>query len=218
MFKITAIGSDPEFVLLDEQNKPVSAIGLQGSSEDVSVYADNVLAEFNHDPFEPKHFVQGMKAVLKNVDKVLSGFNKKVHYQIGQCEAQYDVNQLNCPEAHKIGCEPFLSAYDLDCYQTPQPYQNNSRFAGGHIHIAYDTETLPPHMLVKLLDERLLPLDPNHNKTQRSEFYGAKGAFRPKPYGLEYRAVSNWWLDNPQLVLDVLMEIEKYVNDTYYGD
>lgn len=218
MFKITAIGSDPEVVLLDENNKPVSAIGLSGKSEDVSVYADNVLAEFNHSPFEPKEFVQGMKGVLANVDKVLAGFERKVHYKIGQCAAQFSNEQLDCPEAHAIGCEPFLSAYDLDSYQTPKPYETNDRFAGGHIHIAYDVDTFPQDMLVKLLDERLLPLDPNHGKTSRSNFYGAKGSFRPKSYGLEYRAVSNWWLDNPQIVLDVLMEIEEYVNETYYGE
>lgn len=217
MFKITAIGSDPEFVLLDKNKNPVSAIGIDTTSNNVSVYADNVLVEFNHEPFKPENFVQGMKGVLKEVHSVVSNF-KGSHYVIGQCEGLYSDSELDCPEAHQIGCNPFMSAYDLTSYQVPKPYENNLRYAGGHIHIAYDTDTLPPHMLVQLLDERLLPLDPNYNKTSRSKFYGAKGSFRMKDYGIEYRATSNWWLDNPQIVVDVLKEIEDFVNKEYYGE
>ncbi len=217
MFKVKAIGSDPEFVLLDKNKNPVSAIGIKGESNNVKVYADNVLIEFNHEPFKPEHFAQGMKGVLKEVKSIVAKSNKDIHYVVGQCEGIYADSELNTPEAHEIGCDPFLSAYDTTAYQVPKPYETNHRFAGGHIHIAYDVDTLPPHMLVKLLDEHLLPLDPNHNKTARSDFYGAKGSFRMKDYGLEYRSTSNWWLDEPQVVVDVLQKIEDYVNKKYYG-
>ena len=30
----------------------------------------------------------------------------------------------------------------------------------------------------------------------RRELYGAPGSFRPKPYGMEYRPLSNAWLKN----------------------
>lgn len=217
MFKVRAIGSDPEFILLDKNEKPLSAIGINNSTDKVKVYSDNVLVEFNHEPFKPENFAQGMKGVLKEVSGMVTAFNKDSHYVIGQCEGIYGDEELASPEAHEIGCDPFMSAYDLASYQVPKPYETNHRFAGGHIHISYDTETLPPHMLVKLLDEHLLPLDPNYNKTKRSEFYGAKGSFRLKPYGLEYRATSNWWLEDPQIIVDVLKKVESHVNKTYYG-
>jgi len=40
---------------------------------------------------------------------------------------------------------------------------------------------------------------------------------RYKPYGVEYRATSNWWLNEPQRIVDVVKDIETYVNKTYYG-
>jgi len=217
MFKINLIGSDPELVLLDSSGNPTSAIGLYTHHDGVKVYSDNVLAEFSHTPFPPKEFAEGMTAAMGTVQQAVSDFQPGCHYTIGQCEGLYPKNQLCTPEAHAIGCAPFQNAYNLGVNRTPTPYMNNFRYAGGHIHIAYDLDTLPPHLLIQLLDERLLPLDPNHNQTPRSDFYGAEGSFRFKPYGVEYRAVSNWWLANPQIVVDVLADIELHVNKTYYG-
>lgn len=218
MFKVTSLGSDPELVLLkDNTKKPTTAIGLKSCLGTVRLYADNALAEFNHDPFHPTEFNLGIKETLAFVDKLLSTFKGGCHYKIGQCEGVYTDKQLDFPLATEVGCEPFSSAYALTKDFTPQPYTDNSRFAGGHIHIGYDKSTLPPHLLIQLLDKELLSLDPNHNKTKRSSFYGAKGSFRHKPYGVEYRSISNWWLSNPSLVVDVLKDIENFINKKYYG-
>jgi hypothetical protein len=35
---------------------------------------------------------------------------------------------------------------------------------------------------------------------ERREMYGQAGAFRPKPYGVEYRVLSNRWLDSEHLM------------------
>ena len=34
----------------------------------------------------------------------------------------------------------------------------------------------------------------------RKQLYGKAGAFRPKPYGVEYRTLSNFWVFDPKLV------------------
>lgn len=216
MFKIDTIGSDPELILHDANNQPISAIGLYDHQSDVKLYADNVLAEFSHNPFTPDQFVEGINKTLASVKQSLSNFAGGVSFTIGQCEASYSDDQLSSPEAHTIGCQPFYNAYNMGVKRTPVPYTNNTRYAGGHIHIGYDKNTLPPHLLVRLLDERLLPLDPNRNST-RADFYGAPGSYRDKPYGVEYRATSNWWLANPQIIVDTLADIETYVNKRYYG-
>lgn len=217
MLEILTLGSDPEFVLLSNKTgRPVSAVGLNRSNKNLQLFADNVLAEVTHTPFTPSEFTQGMKWVLSTVTKELSTFKGGCHYVLGQCSAQYPEEELTSEKAHEIGCEPFLSAYRMGSIVVPSPYTSNNRFAGGHIHIGYEKSKLPPHMLVKLLDKELLQLDPNHEKTLRSAFYGAAGSFRDKSYGIEYRAVSNWWLTNPEIVTDVLKDITNYVNKKYY--
>ena len=218
MFKVNLLGSDPEFILRDKRtNNPVSAIGLYEHQDSVKLYSDNVLAEASHTPFTPTEFADGIRSVLSSVDSILATFKDGCTYTIGECEAEYSTEDLSVPEAHAIGCSPFYNAYDLGVNRNPMPYTTNKRYAGGHIHIAYDQASLPPHLLVQMLDDQLLPLDPNHGKTPRSDFYGAKGSFRTKPYGLEYRSTSNWWLGNPSLVTDVLADIQSYVNRKYYG-
>ncbi len=55
--------------------------------------------------------------------------------------------------------------------------------------------------LVKQLDYFLgipsLLLDKDE---ERRHLYGKAGAFRPKPYGVEYRVLSNFWLKSPELM------------------
>ncbi len=36
--------------------------------------------------------------------------------------------------------------------------------------------------------------------TERRGMYGKAGAFRPKPYGVEYRTLSNAWLSNDERI------------------
>ena len=215
MFQVFSLGSDPEFILTKD-GKPKSAIGLNLEKNGVKAYADNVLMEISHQPFSVSDFATGIRSVVSTASELANQFNG-CSFTIGQCEGLYEESELSSPEAHEIGCQPFFNAYDVGVASVPKPYTDRRRHAGGHIHIAYDTDTFPPHMLVQLLDERLLPLDPNYGKTSRSYFYGAKGAFRYKPYGIEYRPTSNWWLSNPEIIVDVIRDIETYINKTYYG-
>lgn len=218
MFKITSIGSDPELILLDKSTlNPVSAIGLNMRKDTINLYADNVLAEFNHSPFDPADFVDGIKETVQTVSHMLDTFKSGCTFQIGQCEAIYSDDDLSCKEAQAIGCEPFFNAYNPSIPSVPKPYTDSRRFAGGHIHIAYDTSKLPPELFVSILDKEFLSLDPTYGKTDRSNFYGARGSFRYKPYGIEYRASSNFWLAQPDLVTSVLADIQTFVNKKYYG-
>lgn len=214
-FRILSLGSDPELILTDSSGSPVSAVGLFERTASARLYPDNVLAEFSHKPVPMHRFASHITTVMSELSSTLSA--KGLSYTVGQCQATYSDDQLSVPEAHAIGCSPFSNAYNLGVNSVPRPYTDNNRYAGGHLHIGYDTETLPPHLLVQLLDEHLLPLDPNHGKTARSDFYGAPGSYRQKPYGLEYRSLSNWWLDCPELIVAKLTEIEQLVNKKYYG-
>jgi hypothetical protein len=47
--------------------------------------------------------------------------------------------------------------------------------------------------------------------------YGAAGAFRPKPYGVEYRVLSNAWLQSEELMAWVYRTTTKAITDLFEG-
>lgn len=99
------------------------------------------------------------------------------------------------PHANTMGCSPDSCAWTLK--ENPKPVSvNGLRSFGGHIHIEYGgIET------VKACDITLgmysVIKDPD---TLRRKLYGKAGAYREKPYGVEYRTVSNFWCASEVLI------------------
>ena len=58
--------------------------------------------------------------------------------------------------------------------------------------------------VVKLMDLFIgvpsVVLDTSPGSEERRELYGKMGAMRPKPYGLEYRVLSNFWVFDKELI------------------
>lgn len=89
------------------------------------------------------------------------------------------------------------------------------RSAGSHIHIGFDDIVVPFNegelcnyeadeqrsTIVKFLDLFIsIPLVLIEPDNKRKELYGKAGAFRPKPYGLEYRTPSNYYLNSKEMM------------------
>jgi hypothetical protein len=85
------------------------------------------------------------------------------------------------------------------------------RSAGGHWHVGYKDETKEmledPYgkaEVIKMLDifqgVPSILLDRDETAPLRRSLYGKAGAHRPKPYGVEYRALGNFWVTSPTLV------------------
>jgi hypothetical protein len=51
----------------------------------------------------------------------------------------------------------------------------------------------------------------------RRQLYGKAGAFRPKPYGMEYRVLSNRWLDSEPLMRWVYNTLQTAMADAFSG-
>ena len=51
-----------------------------------------------------------------------------------------------------------------------------------------------------LLGNLSILLDRSPASAVRKELYGKSGAYRPTPYGCEYRTLSNFWASHPKLV------------------
>ncbi|MCW8888174.1 MAG: hypothetical protein OQK25_03825 [Gammaproteobacteria bacterium] len=203
-----SIGADPElFVTADVD--PTSAIGLLGGSkaaprmiDGYGIQEDNVLAEFSMEPVyagyrQEMQFSAAVLRGIRTVEKELSAHKLKTTKHSSH---RYSADQLRQygPAALEFGCDPDRNAYTGDWNPTPNA-ESTLRTAGGHIHVGYNTrytnnDTIS-RMVVKAMDLYLgvpsVLIDPDND---RRELYGKAGAYRNKPYGLEYRTLSNFWI------------------------
>ena len=77
------------------------------------------------------------------------------------------------------------------------------RSAGGHVHVGgvQIASMAEACRLIKYLDLCLGVVSTIQDKGDlRKQLYGKKGAFRPKPYGVEYRVLSNYWVFEDRLI------------------
>jgi len=66
------------------------------------------------------------------------------------------------------------------------------RSAGGHVHIE---TSLNKRHVIQACDLFLgVPSVLMDDGEMRKQLYGKAGCFRPKPYGVEYRTLSNFWI------------------------
>lgn len=204
------IGADPEFFVLKD-GKPVSAYGLiEGTKKapipvkDGAIQVDGMALEFNINPATTKkEFSSNIQSVLNQFREIIPKEYEFSFTPVAEFGEQYIAEQPE--EARRLGCDPDFNAWTGD--PNPTPNANGSfRTASGHIHLGW-TENQdindPEHieacqMMTKQLDVVLgmasVVWDPDN---RRRELYGKAGAFRPKPYGVEYRTMSNVWVNVP---------------------
>lgn len=219
------IGADPElFIKNIYTNENVSAHDLIPGTkyepyfvDGGAIQVDGTAAEFNINPSASKaEFLGNMSKVLDNLyDRIEGQFDTVLKIDFSPT-AIYEPNYFDSlpPEIKVLGCEPDFNAYTGE-QNLPPSTTEPFRTAGGHVHCGwghgfdiYDPEYLETcRDLVKQLDVLLYSASLCwDNDKKRRELYGAKGAFRPKPYGLEYRSLSNKWVET--------QERQEYVYDT----
>jgi hypothetical protein len=99
----------------------------------------------------------------------------------------------------QFGCHPTENVHEKNPHRS-SGLREKFRAGGGHIHVGNmtpkDKANLPT--IVKLMDiivgNTLVLLDRDESNITRRKNYGRAGEYRPKPYGLEYRVPSNFWL------------------------
>jgi hypothetical protein len=215
------LGSDPELFLKDKNGAYVSAIGLIGGSKDFprpvkklgkgfTIQEDNVLCEFNIPPAKTQiKWVNNHNVMLEYLNEYLA--SKGLSFSI-DASAEMPKEALGDPRAHVFGCDPDFNVWTLK--PNPRPNCSNPflRSAGGHVHVTFSGTNADKVMFGRRLDATLgLWSVINDPDTRRKELYGKAGAIRFKPYGIEYRVLSNFWLKNTNLMSKVwyLVEIAK---------
>lgn len=220
------VGADPE-IFMAQGGKFFSAHGvIPGDKKNPfkvnkgAVQVDGMALEFNIDPAKnEQEFITNLKTVMGVLGEMVPGYELKA-VPVADFDAAYMDSQPL--EALELGCDPDFNAWE-DGKPNPRPNGKvNFRTGAGHVHIGWGSGfdiADPDHieaccMITKQLDYylglgSLLYEDDNRRRTM----YGAAGAFRPKPYGVEYRVLSNAWLKDEKLMAWVYRNTVKGVQD-----
>lgn len=208
-------GADPELFIINPDGEFVSAHGMiPGDKENPykvdggAVQVDGMAAEFNIDPVTTyKEFKDNIVKVRKQLKSMLpKGYDLVAVPTATFSKAEWE----RTPEEAKIlGCSPDFDAWRRNVNPVPQA-QEFVRHAGGHLHVGWTNgaDTSDPVYtqacldLVKQFDWFLgawsVHKDPDN---LRRSAYGKAGAMRFKPYGVEYRTLSNFWLNGDNNLL-----------------
>lgn len=220
---IDRIGSDPEVFLVDTLGNLKSSIGRIGGSKTSpryisvmeSIQEDNVLAEFNTVPAKTAdQLSQSISNCLEQIERI-TGLRTKI-----SSSEIFPENELSSPQAWEFGCDPDFDGY----HSVPSklPKRTRLRTGGGHIHISFENfnESEFDHFrFARCMDEivaRELIIRGIENDIRRRKLYGRPGSFRPKPWGIEYRTLSNQWIKDEEtihLVWDLVHKAVEFYNN-----
>lgn len=234
-----SIGADPELFVKDYRtgnyiSGHTFTVGTKWAPEEWkggSIQADGVALEFNIPPAaNANQFSSSIRENIYHLQSILNNYDEKLKI-VSSPTAHFDPDYFESlpDEVKALGCTPDFNAYTLE--PNPKPDGNVFfRTGSGHVHVGFvnddnkiDDPFSSEHMelcskIVKQLDIALfIPSLLFDNDSKRRTLYGKPGAFRPKPYGLEYRVLSNKWLRNETLSDWVFTETLRATKDVFRG-
>lgn len=202
-------GADPE-IFVAENGSVRSIIGKLGGTkeeplplpigEGFCVQEDNVALEFNIPASASKEeFISNIVMATRFLEDTVSHQYNFQFYK--QSAVSFPDDQLNDPAAHVFGCEPDFNAWTRRPNPRPKASDKNLRSCGGHVHIGSASMGLDREAVIRACDLFLgVPSVLMDDGILRKQLYGKYGAYRPKPYGQEYRVLSNFWVFDEKLI------------------
>lgn len=204
------IGADPE-VFLTNKKEFISAHGvIPGTKQNPhkvkkgAVQVDGMALEFNIDPAtDITTFINNIAAVENQLKEMIPrGTRIK---RVPTATFSKDIIKNQPKEALELGCDPDFNAYTGKTNARPKATRNTLfRTGAGHIHIGWCVDKDITN-IVHFNDCRLMSMQLDYflgiesllwdDDYKRRQLYGKAGAFRPKSYGMEYRVLSNAWLN-----------------------
>lgn len=219
------LGADPELFMRNPNSGEFhSAHGLVPGTKNKphkvpygAVQIDGTALEFNIDPAATcDEFVRNLTEVRKTISAYVPGYNV-----VAEPTAIYDQDYFDWEvpgSAKELGCDPDYNGWTQDINPRPDPGNKPLRTAAGHIHIGWtegkdvfeQNHFLQCAAVARQMDYYLgiHSLLWDADGTRRT-LYGKAGAFRPKPYGMEYRVLSNRWLSSEPLMRWVYNQAQK---------
>lgn len=217
MLELQKVGTDIELFLWDKARLiPIPVVGMLGGTkkdpkpvpelgEGFAVQEDNVMVEFNVPPAATAaEFANNVNVMVEYLRRL---FAPKGLDLVALPSMRFLPESLQSRQAQVFGCEPDFDAWNLVENEIDRSDLSLAtlRTAGGHVHVSFTEDGDVPSMEMKIrlarsLDFHLgLPSLLIDKDAMRRKLYGNPGAFRPKSYGIEYRALSNFWAKSPEL-------------------
>lgn len=206
------LGTDTELFAVDNTGKHRSLCGLVGGSKEspapmkdlphgFAYQEDNVAVEFNIPPCSTSFSWSASVATAR--DWVKEQLQNSLALTLSpNCAVSFDKSELTHPNALVFGCEPDYDAWKMVENKKPTCDDPTLRTAGGHIHVGTDSVDMVQGVrnMDLFLGVPSVLLDDKPDSVQRRQLYGKHGAMRPKPYGWEYRVLSNFWVFDGELI------------------
>lgn len=214
---LTSFGSDPELMIVNEKGEYVSAIsvvpGCKKNKVDLGngnyAFYDNVLAEMNIKPsFSRNEVCENFRDCFHRLAKLIGNLRL-----LPQASQVYPESECAHKDAKVFGCDPEYSIYRTN-YRgkmlklKPPICKDTFRSGGGHVHIGSPLAKKKGTFLdvLRMCDVFLgaisILIDHDSTSLARRRLYGGAGTNRPcAAYGVEYRAMSNFWVASPKTVL-----------------
>lgn len=202
------LGADVEFFAQDRNGIFRSVVGKIGGTKHEPIRIenypgviseDNVAIEYAIDKASNREqfiaFNWGMyNCVSSELDRL--GFTVS-----REAFGNFPDQELFSPESRQAGCDPDFGAWNEGKMNiAPDLNETNFRSAGGHLHFGVKLKPSEVLQFVKVCDLvfglTMLP----YESAERKKLYGKAGCFRRKPYGIEYRTLSNAWINDLKLV------------------
>lgn len=210
------IGCDPEY-FLRKAGQYISGIPFcEGTKEEPLplpnggfVMRDNVAVEFGIPPAKTvTQWVENINKTLEDMKDYLPDDLELVAVP----SAHFPRKELQHEEAKEFGCDPDFNAWSGDENKPPDGCATSTfRSCGGHIHVGFVKGSGNDFLLDKYGKLRVIRtmdcfhgmlstvLDNSPEASARRNLYGKAGCFRPTDYGVEYRALSNFWCQSDHL-------------------
>lgn len=217
-FNSPQLGCDPEFffrfkgeIIGAEKFLPKGGLPVSGS-EGSKFIIDGVQGELNTQISTCRESVAYIVATsMKHLDdKLKESKTKGITVDFSRAVEISKENLADLQESSRVfGCAPSLNAYKSDKktlnIEDIDPTEYRIRAAGGHIHLGKNSSTGLDRALTKdyiktveLLDiicgNTCVLVDRDPLNAERRKVYGRAGEFRLPKHGLEYRTLSNFWL------------------------
>lgn len=224
------VGCDPE-VFVQQNGIFLSAFGLiKGDKKNPlpvrngAVQVDGMALEFNTTP------ASSADQFILNVEDVYAQLRAMVpEYQVVATPvADFDPMYMKAQPAAalELGCDPDYNGWTMNANDKPngdRPF----RTASGHVHIGWtegqDIKSAEAFYAAGAVARQMdyflgLPSLSYDDDVRRRELYGNPGCFRTKPYGCEYRTLSNAWLNSRATIEWVFNAVQAGMKRLMSGD